>query len=292
MPQSRIFAKSDELTARYFATVLEIAFEEEGLPISAFEESGEPEIWSVAVYCETGDAERIRREMNRLAENAGYNINIEQEDIPDTDWVAATLRDLSAVRAGRFVVHGSHEKHVPRPHEIPILIDAGLAFGTGHHGTTAGCLDMLSRICKRRSFNNVLDLGTGSGVLAIAVAKSMPASVLASDIDPVATTTAKYNTFRNGVQNQIECVTSTGFNHRRLAEKAPFDLVIANILAKPLQNMARDLSFHIKSGGTVILSGLLPHQKAALVASFRLQGLILEHYHIRDNWLTLVLHKP
>ncbi|MGI9352294.1 MAG: 50S ribosomal protein L11 methyltransferase [Rhizobiaceae bacterium] len=292
MPQSRLHAKCDEHAARVIAATLESAFEDIGLPISAFEDPESPETWAIAVYCETGDADQVREEMSRIIMDAGYNIGLEQEDIPETDWVAATLQELSAVRAGRYIVHGSHERHVPCPNEISVMIDAGMAFGTGHHGTTAGCLDMLTRTCKRRNYYNVLDLGTGSGVLAIAAAKTMPASVLATDIDPVATETTIFNSRRNGVQGQVECVTSTGFDNRRLAEKAPFDLVVANILAKPLQKMARNLALHTQPGGTVILSGLLPHQRAPLIAAFRLQGLHFEHYHIRDNWLTLVFHKP
>ncbi|MEM9280045.1 MAG: 50S ribosomal protein L11 methyltransferase [Pseudomonadota bacterium] len=292
MPQSRLYAETNEPGARALLQVFETAFEDEGLPVSAFEEPENPIQWTVAVYCETDTADDLKARMNELSAKTGIPINIQREDIPDIDWVAATLRELPSVRAGRYIVHGTHEAHVPKSSEISILIDAGLAFGTGHHGTTAGCLDMLHRICRRKTFYNVLDLGTGSGVLAIAAAKTMPVRVLASDIDPVATETANFNVRRNGVHSSVECITSTGFNHRRFGEIGRFDLVIANILAKPLQAMALDLALHTLPGGTVILSGLLPHQRAALIASFRIQGLHFEHAHIRDNWLTLVFHKP
>lgn len=292
MPQSRIFAETDEATARSLMEPMEVLFEVEGLPVSAFENIDRPGSWSISVYTETEDAEETRLRLADAFKEHGVRLNLEREDIPDTDWVAATLKNLSAVRAGRFIVHGSHEAHVPKPHEIAIRIDAGLAFGTGHHGTTAGCLDMLTQVCKRKGFDNVLDLGTGSGVLAIAAAKNMPCRVLASDIDPVATITASDNARLNGVQSQVECITAAGFIHPQLKANGPFNLVIANILAKPLQSMAKDLVRYTARKGTVILSGLLPHQRAPLVATFRQQGLILEYSHYRDGWLVLVMQKP
>lgn len=291
MPQSRIHAETDEATARRLLEIYETAFEDAGYPVSAFENPEAPLIWEISVYVETDMADATRMHMRTMAGESGHEIGFEREDIPETDWVKKTLRELSSVRAGRFIVHGSHEADIPKPHEIAIQINAGLAFGTGHHGTTAGCLDMLNRVMKRRKFSNVLDLGTGSGVLAIAAAKALPCFVTATDIDPVATETASYNARLNGVQANVHCLTARGFNNRIIQQQAPYDLVIANILAKPLQQMARDLANHTAHGGMVILSGLLPHQRAPLVAGFRLQGLYLEHYHTRDGWLTLVLGK-
>ncbi|KAG1702971.1 Ammonium transporter 1 [Nymphon striatum] len=148
------------------------AFEDDGFPVSSFEDLDNPVNWEIAVYMETDLAEATNKRMLALARENGIDVSFNREDIPDIDWVAETLRDLIAVRAGRFIVHGSHESHVPKPHEIPVLINAGLAFGTGHHGTTAGCLDMLTRVCKRKQFHNVLDLGTGSGVLGNCCSKS------------------------------------------------------------------------------------------------------------------------
>lgn len=292
MPQSRLFAETDETTARALLEPLDLLFETEGLPVSAFENPDRPGIWTIAIYSETGEMDQVQQRMKNLVLETGYTLELNREDIPDTDWVAATLEELSSVHAGRFIVHGGHERHVPKLHEIAIEIDAGLAFGTGHHGTTAGCLDMLTRVSKRQSFYNVLDMGTGSGVLAIAAAKSLNAPVLASDIDPVATLTARENTRINGVQTQVACITAAGFTHRQFADRSPFDLVMANILARPLQAIAYDLARHTMGGGTVILSGLLPHQRSAIVASFRIQGLVFEHAHIRDGWLSVVLRKP
>jgi ribosomal protein L11 methyltransferase len=291
MTQTCFRAEIEKSVALSLQKIFEVEFEEDGFPVSSFEDLDNPVNWEIAVYCDTELAEETHARMQRLASEANIRINFDRDDLEDKDWVAETLRELTAVRAGRFIVHGSHEKHIPAPHEIAIHVNAGLAFGTGHHGTTAGCLEMLSRVIKRKTFRNVLDLGTGSGVLAIAAAKAMPCFVMATDIDPVATQTAKFNCKQNGVQAHIECLTSTGFTHRRMHEQAPFDLVIANILARPLQQMALDIVAHTAPGGTVILSRLLPHQRTPIIASFRLQGLPLTHSHIRDGWLILVFEK-
>jgi len=291
MPQTRLYIETDEKTARALQKAYEFAFEDDGYAISAFEDQDAEDSWEVSVYVETDLAEALQTRMLSLAGDNGLKIELAREDLEDTDWVAKTLRELTCVHAGQFIVHGSHDADKPRPHEIAVQIDAGLAFGTGHHGTTAGCLDMLARVLKRRSFDNVLDLGTGSGVLAIATAKATPCFVLATDIDPVSTTTARDNAKINGVQAYVECITSVGFTNARMHQQAPYDLILANILAKPLQSLALDIAAHTAPGGTIILSGLLPHQRAPLVATFRLQGVTLEHYHIRDGWLTLLLHK-
>jgi len=291
MPQTRLYLETDGKTARALQQAYEFAFEEDGFAISAFENLEVKDEWEVSVYMNTELAGDVHMRMISLASDNDLKIKIEREDIEDTDWVAKTLRDLTCVHAGQFIVHGSHDADKPRPHEIAIQVDAGLAFGTGHHGTTAGCLDMLTRVLKRRRYENILDLGTGSGVLAIAAAKAMPCFVLATDIDPVSTKTAKDNAKINGVQSFMECITSVGFTNTRMHQQAPYDLVLANILAKPLQSMALDIAIHTARGGTIILSGLLPHQRAPLVATFRLHGIKLEHYHIRDGWLTLLLNK-
>jgi len=292
MSQTRLYFETNEADARTLQKAFEWTFEEDGFAISAFEDIQAKDSWEVSVYVEVDNADAVTERMTAIADEHDTNITISREELEDVDWVAKTLRDLTCVHAGRFIVHGSHDADKPRPHEIAVQIDAGLAFGTGHHGTTAGCLDMLTRVVKRRHYDNVLDLGTGSGVLAIAAAKAMPCFVLATDIDPVSTQTAHNNAKINGVQSYVECITSVGFTNTRMHQQAPYHLVMANILAKPLQAMAHDIAMHTAPGGTVILSGLLPHQRAPLVASFRLHDLRLEHYHIRDGWLTLLLQKP
>ncbi len=292
MTQSRLYFHAGEAIVHPLLSRIEFRFEEDGFPISAFEDLDNPGNWTVSVYCETQDASEQAERLSAVLKSEGHAFKIMREDIPDTDWVEATLRELVPVRAGNFVVHGAHDKHVPRPHEVAIQIDAGLAFGTGHHGTTAGCLDMLTRISKRSKFHNILDLGTGSGVLAIALAKTQIAHVMATDIDPVSVETARVNAHINQAHTNIECITATGFAHRRFSEQGPYDLIVANILANPLKAMAHDISRHLTGNADLVLSGLLPHQRASILATFRVHGMIHEFTHIRDGWLTLVLKKP
>lgn len=291
MSQIRLFFNEDKDVARTIGDLMFERFDEGEFPVAVFETSEDSGIWTVSLYVDTEDADRIENEVREFLSLSGYPNTFEREIIEETDWVTKTLQDLAPVRAGRFIVHGSHDKHVPKSHEHSIIIDAGQAFGTGHHGTTAGCLDMLEKCLKRRDYKNATDMGTGSGVLAIALAKALPIKILASDIDPIATKTARDNTIINSVASQINCITATGFNHRGFADAGPFDLVIANILARPLQGLAHPMSAYLAPRATVILSGLLPHQKARICATYRLQGLNLEKAHIRDGWLTLVLTK-
>ncbi len=213
-------------------------------------------------------------------------------ELPETDWVAKSLEGLKPVRAGRFLVHGSHDRDRVKPNDMAIEIEAGQAFGTGHHGTTAGCLIAIERQAKTRTIRNALDVGTGSGVLAIALAKLAKARVLASDIDPVATEVADENVRLNGVAAFVRIVTATGLNGRAFTDEAPYDLVVANILAGPLAALAPAIRRVVAPGGTVILSGLLPAQRARIVATYRGTGLVLARTMIVDGWLTLVLRRP
>lgn len=249
-------------------------------------------IWRVSVYASRTKSDTLLNALQKVVP-AGIDADgYQSELLEDTGWVEKTLSDLKPVRAGRFLVHGGHDRHVPRANDIAIMIDAGMAFGTGHHGTTAGCLDMITMLMKRVTPKNTLDLGSGSGVLAIAVAKAARNPVLSSDIDPVACETAAQNSRLNAVAGLVTAIAADGFNDRRFAMRRPFDLIIANILARPLQSLAPGLARHLQRGGYAILSGLLPRQRAALLAAYRLQGLVLERTHYRAGWMTLVLKKP
>lgn len=287
MHQTRLYFACSAREAAALSDAVEAEFELDGWPVAAFEVDEDAGLWNVSVYAPQDQAQEARR---RLALHSGGR-EVDAEEFGEVDWVAHTLSELSPVRAGRFVVHGSHDRHVPRPHEIGLLIDAGLAFGTGHHGTTAGCLAMFDRVAKARRFFNVLDLGTGSGVLAIAAARAQPLRALASDIDPVAVAVARDNAKLNRAAARVECITAMGFGHQRFAQRRPFDLVFANILARPLELLARDLARHCAPGAVVILSGLLPHQQSRIVAAYRIQGLRLVRAHRQDGWLTLVMEK-
>lgn len=291
MPQTRLFITAGKDRAERAAALLEAELEEDGLPVAAFEIDEAAELWSVSVYVDEAEAAQIEARIVALLEENGLPSGIGHETLEETDWVSATLAGLKPVRAGRFLVHGSHDRAAARPFDTAIEIDAGQAFGTGHHGTTAGCLEMIGAQLKRRRFRNALDTGTGSGVLAIGLAKAAHVPVLATDIDPVATEVARHNVALNGASALVACATATGMKDREIARRAPYDLIVANILAGPLQGLARDLARHLAPGGTVILSGLLPHQRARITATYRAHGLRLARAHIRDGWLTLVLEK-
>lgn len=221
----------------------------------------------------------------------GLSHQFETEIVPDEDWVTKSLEGLKPVRAGRFLVHGSHDRDKRRIGDIAIEIEAGLAFGTGHHGTTAGCLEMIDRVVRREHPRNALDLGTGSAVLAIGLAKLARIPVLATDIDPVATKVAAENTRLNGVDNFIDCRTATGFHHRAFAAYAPFDLIVANILAKPIMRLAPQMARQVSAGGSIILSGILDRQRDAVLSAYVGQKFrhILTLY--RGEWITMHLKR-
>jgi ribosomal protein L11 methyltransferase len=191
------------------------------------------------------------------------------------------------VRAGRFFVYGHHDENRIPASAIPILIDAGQAFGTGHHATTHGCLEYISELCATRIPRNPLDIGTGTGVLAIALAKLSGRNVLASDIDPVAVKVARDNAKLNGVGNLVSAVTASGFGHPSLARHAPYDLILANILATPLVSLAPAFAKHLAPGGTLILSGILTTQENMVTSALRSQALPLVSRKRIGDWATL-----
>lgn len=216
---------------------------------------------------------------------------LEREILPDTDWVLRALEGLSPVAAGRFLVHGAHDRAAPARGRIRIEIDAGLAFGTGHHGTTAGCLDMLTSLVAARKPRRVLDLGTGSGVLAIGVAKLARVPVLATDIDPVATRVARANARLNEVSGLVDCATAPGLSHPVFAARGPFDLIVANILARPLMRLAPLMARIVTPGGTVVLSGILAAQRRQVIAAYAAQRFRHLRTLEREGWVTLLLKR-
>ena len=289
MSQSRLFFELNQVQVAQISSLVEDLFEEDAYPVSSFEMDEDTGLWAMSIYMNTDEISEAKKRLETVLSSVDFKPDLKIEDLGNTNWVEKTLSDLAPVRAGRFVVHGSHDEGCASANEHAILVDAGMAFGTGHHGTTAGCLAMIDRQLKRGKPESALDLGSGTGVLAIAIAKAARIPVLASDIDPVADEIARQNARLNKVGSFVESITSTGFNNRRFNDWGLFDLVVANILARPLQNLAYELSTHLSSKATVILSGLLPHQKARILASYRTHGLALEHAHYQNGWMTLVL---
>jgi ribosomal protein L11 methyltransferase len=251
--------------------------------------AGPRDSWTVEICFRVLPDRALVRELVMRAGGRAAARSLTFETLADRDWVKSSLAGLRPVEVGRFVVHGSHDRHRIAPNCIGIEIEAALAFGTGHHGTTHCCLLALDRILKARQARRVLDVGTGSGVLAIAAAKAEGARVLASDIDPVAVRTARANALANALSDRIEVLRASGLNARRFAECAPFDLVFANILLGPLQRLARPLSMLLAQNARVIISGLLPSQANAALFAYAAQGLRLERRLTLDGWDTLVL---
>jgi ribosomal protein L11 methyltransferase len=212
--------------------------------------------------------------------------------LPATDWVAKSLEGLAPVAAGRFLVHGSHDRRRLPGGRVTVEIDAGLAFGTGHHATTRGCLLAIDHLVATRRFRCPLDLGTGSGVLAIAIAKTLRVPVLAVDIDPVAVAVAHANAALNDVAARVRTVAAAGVSHAVLRAAAPFDLVVANILAEPLMRLAPHVTRLLAPGGVLVLSGLLPHQRARVAAAYAVEGVPLVDARTVDGWSVLVLRRP
>lgn len=246
-------------------------------------------LWRVeALYAEEPEEDAVRELIARAETQAGAKAEgVHVDPVPDEDWVTRSLEGLEPVRAGRFFVYGSHDAEKVPAGAIPLLVDAGQAFGTGHHETTAGCLEYVSELVRPGVPLNVLDIGTGTGVLAIAVAKLARVNVLASDIDPVAVEVTKANAKANGVGPFITALTAKGFGHPDLRARAPYDLIIANILARPLVSLAPAFRAHLRPGGTLILSGTLRRQENMVAGAMRMQGLKLVSRKPKGDWVTL-----
>lgn len=288
MPQFRLHAQAaPKARADAFYRALETAFEEDGLPLATVEMDEAAGLHEVSLYVEAGAAEGVRSRFAAIAGEAGLEMSV--EELPDIDWVAHTLEALKPVRAGRFLLHGAHDRGRAYAGEIAIEIEAGLAFGTGHHGTTAGCLEMLTSVVRARRPRNALDLGTGSAVLAIAVARLARIPVLATDIDPVAVRVARENARLNRVARLVDCVTATGFGHPAFARSAPFDLIVANILARPLMRLAPQMAAHLAPGGSIVLSGILDRQRRAVIAAYAGQRFRHVRTIHREGWVTIHL---
>ncbi|HMQ56987.1 MAG TPA: 50S ribosomal protein L11 methyltransferase [Rhizobiaceae bacterium] len=288
MTQTRLHVLLPKPQAEALFAEIDRAFEEDGLPLSCIETVDGSDMFEVSAYVD-GEPLVARARFEAALAELGLEADIAEEKLPDIDWVAKSLEDLPPVRVGRFVVHGAHDRDAVRASDIGIEIEAAQAFGTGHHGTTAGCLDMLARICRVRRPRSALDLGAGSAVLAIGLAKAARVPVLATDIDPLAVDVARGNVAANRVSSLVEVIVAAGFDHPALRGVDRFDLIVANILAGPLMRLAPMFARKLERGGELVLSGILATQRASVLAAIRNQGLVHRQTLRRGAWVTLRL---
>ena len=290
--QTSVLARlvTDSSTAHRLFDALVAAFEAGGTAVAACEER--TGAWAVEIYFEHApDQDAVRTLVGDLAGNAVRD-RVVFTTVAARDWVAQSLEGLAPVAAGRFVVHGAHDRHRIAPNRIGVEIEAALAFGTGHHGTTLGCLMALDRMLNRRRPRRILDIGCGTGVLAIAAARASRRPVVAGDIDPVSVRVARDNARLNRADALVEIVRANGLSDRRMQAGGPFDLVFANILLGPLKQLADPIRRVAAPDARVVISGLLSGQANAALAAYRGRGLVLERRISLDGWVTLVLVRP
>ncbi|PVM84212.1 50S ribosomal protein L11 methyltransferase [Caulobacter endophyticus] len=257
----------------------------EGATYSILEEDEDKGVWRIDAFPTTEEEDAALLELL-----GGYPLKVEREALADADWLAMALSGLPPVRAGRFFVYGMHDRGRLPASTVNLRIEAGAAFGTGHHGTTVGCLQAYDRLIKAKTFNKVLDVGAGTGLLAIAAARTGSKLAVGTDIDKPSVRISKENAKVNMANARF--VHASGLSNKLVAQNAPYDLVFANILARPLISLAQDIKRALVPGGTVILSGLLRTQERMVKAAYLSRGFkVVSRIH-RDAWATLVLQRP
>ncbi|HEV8677750.1 MAG TPA: 50S ribosomal protein L11 methyltransferase [Stellaceae bacterium] len=258
--------------------------------VSAFEADPAGALWRVEAYPRApvlDPALEVRLALAAAA-SGGRLISIREARMPERDWLADNRRAFPPLRIGRFFIHGSHWHGRAPAGAIALEIDAATAFGTGEHPSTRGCLVALDSLARRRRFRHPLDIGSGSGILAIAAAKRLHRRVLASDVDCGAVRVAGHHVRRNGLAGRVRLVCAAGYRSRAV-QRARYDLILANILARPLALMARDLGRAVAPGGVAVLAGLLRRQEALVLTAHRAQGLALVRRLVIEGWSTLIL---
>ena len=280
--------EAEEILARRAADFLTEMLPAEETAAAAFEVD-DGRIWSLEVYFATAPDETAVRQLLAVVTGPAVAAQAEFAKIEQKDWVAASLAGLAPVRAGRFLIHGSHDRHHLRANDIGIEIEAALAFGTGHHGTTRGCLLHLDRILKIRRPYRILDVGTGTGLLAIAAALALKQPVAAGDIDPISTITARANARANRAGAYVMPVTASGIRHPDLVRNAPYDLIFANILARPLMRLAPSIASVAAYTCDLVLSGLLPRDVNGILSTYAKQGFRLVRRIDLEGWVSLQL---
>ena len=282
----QIIARGPRAVAEAAAAVLDADPVLEAATYSILEEDEDHDVWRIDAFpTTTEEADALR---GRLAAFPALVVTVEA--LADADWLAMSLSGLPPVRAGRFFVYGAHDQGRIPANAVALRIEAGAAFGTGHHGTTVGCLQAWNDLIKARRFGKVLDVGAGTGVLAIAAARTGARLARGTDIDAPSVRIARENAALNGAR--AEFVHASGLGHQRVRSAAPYDLVFANILAPPLVALAQDIRGALRPDGVAILSGLLRTQERRVLAAYRSRGFRLLRRIHRDAWATLVLERP
>ena len=286
----------EEGTARRIAAIIVETFDPVTTAAAAFEEAADTSgsnkaPWIVEAYFGAPPDEANVRALVAAAAGDAAARAATFGRVDEQDWVAASFEGLKPVRAGRFIVHGAHRRDAVKANDIAIEIEAALAFGTGHHGSTRGCLHMLDLVARKRRPRAILDLGTGSGVLAIAAAKLFKRKIPAGDIDPVCVQAAGANAKHNRVASFVRPVLAEGMAHPALRQGAPYDLVLANILARSLRDLAPHIASLAAPGATIILSGLTARDVPGVAAAYRTQGTVLARRIDIDGWATLLMRR-
>lgn len=269
----------------------EEAFSDIATSVANFETDEENGIWTFELICsEKPDVQEINRRLVVIASLHDIAVpEVKIEQLVQSDWLLQVAQDFPPLSIGRFFVHGSHVEQSPKAGNISIQVDAGAAFGSGEHGTTRCCLEAMEWLSKSRKFPRVLDMGTGSGILAIAAAKLWKTGILAVDLDPVSVRVTQENSVTNNVSKFIRTGVSDGYSAMQVKRAAPYDLIISNILAGPLIAFAPHLKHNLAPGGLAILSGLLLSQEKRVLAAHRAHGLCLKKKFTYQDWCTLVI---
>jgi ribosomal protein L11 methyltransferase len=278
-------AKGPRTEAEAAALAIDADPATETLTYSILEEDEDRDVWRIDAFPTTEEEQAgLVAVLARFAK-----LRVVTDKLADADWLAMALSGLPPVRAGRFFVYGAHDKGLVPASAVGLGIEAGAAFGTGHHGTTEGCLSAFDQLLKRRRFRRVLDVGCGTGVLAIAAARTGSKIALGTDIDAPSVRIANENAKLNHARARF--VHASGLNDARVRKPAPYDLVFANILAPPLVALSQDIKRALKPGGIAILSGLLRTQERRVFAAYASKGFRMERRLHRDAWATLVLRR-
>ncbi|GJD50163.1 Ribosomal protein L11 methyltransferase [Methylobacterium crusticola] len=280
---------TDERAARAMTDLIGEVFDPGETAVAAFE-AEDGRTWRLEAYfSEEPDEAAVRALIRPIVGDAADAASFAAID--QQDWVRASLEGLKPVRSGRILVHGAHDRGRVSPNDRPIEIEAALAFGTGHHGTTLGCLDALVDETRRRRPARVLDVGTGTGILGLAAARLLHVRVVAGDLDPEAVATARGNAAFNGLANRMAFYEAPGLRSPLASRARGFDLVFANILARPLTRLAPSLARAVATGGTLVLSGLIPRDVPGVLTAYAAQGFRLRRRRTIEGWATLELRR-